>query len=163
MFNFLKNIFGGTQSSPSKKSCCGGCCGEKKSFDLGISDADRVVLQTVADTVVVGKILAIASHPDTSVTKVRVTKCDLGNGLTEQILCGGANIAEGQMVPIATIGTDLGSGFIISERNIRGELSRGMICARQEIGLTEVEAEKGGIWIMPAALESKLGTPVNQL
>lgn len=162
MFNFLKNIFG---SAPTpKKECCGNCqCSGGEALDLGISDEDRAVLQTVADTIVVGKITAIASHPDPKVTKVRVTQCDLGNGATEQILCGGANIAEGQIVPVATIGTDLGGGFIIGERAIRGEVSRGMICARQEIGLTEIETEKGGIWAMPAGLEAKLGTPVNQL
>jgi len=162
MFNFLKNIFGGNKET--KSSCCdgGACCGGK-SVDLGISDEDRAALQVVADSVVVGKIISIRAHKSEKVTKVKVTECDLGNGKTEQILCGGGNIAEGQIVPVATLGTDLGGGFIIGEREIRGEVSRGMICARQEIGLTEIEAEKGGIWSMPSALESKLGEPVNQL
>jgi len=132
-------------------------------IDLGISDVDQAALQVVAETVVVSKILSIRAHKSEKVTKVRVTECDLGNGVKEQILCGGANIAEGQIVPVATLGTDLGGGFVIGERDIRGEVSRGMICARQEIGLTEIEAEKGGIWIMPEALEAKLGLPVNQL
>lgn len=158
MINFLKNIFGGAK----KTECCGGCCGSTE-IDLGISDDDKAALKKAADSIVVGKITAIASHPDPKVTKVRVTQCDLGNGEVEQILCGGANIEEGQIVPVAKIGTDLGGGFVISERDIRGETSRGMICARQEIGLTEIEAEKGGIWPMPAGLEAKLGTPVNQL
>lgn len=160
MFNFLKNIFGGAPES--KKECCGGAC-HSASVDLGINDTDKAALKNVADTVVIGKITAIASHPDPKVTKVRVTQCDLGNGQTEQILCGGANIAEGQIVPVAKVGTDLGGGFVIGEREIRGEMSRGMICARQEIGLTEIEAEKGGIWEMPSALEAKLGMSVNQL
>lgn len=157
MLNFLKNLFG----TAPKKECCGGVC-HSAVVDLGISDADKAALKNVPETVVVGKIIAIAAHPDPKVTKVRVTKCDLGDH-EEQILCGGANIAEGQMVPVAKIGTDLGGGFIIGERDIRGETSRGMICARQEIGLTEIEAEKGGIWELPGELENKLGTPVNQL
>ncbi len=160
MLNFLKNIF---DKKSAKKSCCGGCCQRQKSIDLGISDSDKEALKKVADSVVVGKIVAISAHPDPKVTKVRVTKCDLGNGETEQILCGGANITEGQVVPVAKIGTDLGGGFVISERDIRGEVSRGMICARQEIGVTEIESEKGGIWPLPEQLESCLGRPVNQL
>ncbi len=162
MFNFLKNIFGGAAKPEPKKECCGGSC-QSKAVDLGISDEDRAALQVVADSVVVGKIISIRAHKSEKVTKVRVTECDLGDGKIEQILCGGSNIAEGQIVPVATLGTDLGGGFVIGEREIRGEVSRGMICARQEIGLTEIEAEKGGIWEMPAALEAKLGTPVNQL
>ena len=151
MINFLKNIFGQSQTATGT------------AIDLGISVEDRAALKNVADSVVLGKITAIASHPDPKVTKVRVTQCDLGNGTVEQILCGGANIEEGQVVPVATIGTDLGGGFVISERDIRGETSRGMICARQELGLTEIEAEKGGIWPLPQALEAKLGTPINTL
>ncbi len=158
MFNFLKNIFGGVP----KKKCCGGGC-KNKTVDLGISDEDRAALQVVSDSVVVGKIISIRAHKSEKVTKVKVTECDLGGGKIEQILCGGGNIAEGQIVPVATIGTDLGGGFIIGEREIRGEVSRGMICARQEIGLTEIDAEKGGIWAMPSELESKLGVSVNQL
>lgn len=160
MLNFLKNVFG--PKSDTKAGCCGGAC-HSASTDLGISNADKAALKNVPGTVVVGKILSIRAHSSEKVTKVRVTQCDLGKGETEQILCGGANIAEGQIVPVAKIGTDLGGGFIIGERDIRGEVSRGMICARQEIGLTEIEAEKGGIWEMPSALETELGTPVNQL
>lgn len=159
MFPFLKNIFGGSK----KTSCCGGgCCGSEM-VELEISDTDKTALKAAPDSIVVGKITAITAHPDPKVTKVRVTQCDLGNGETEQILCGGANIAEGQIVAVAKIGTDLGGGFVISERDIRGEVSRGMICARQEIGMAEIESEKGGIWPMAETLESKLGTPVNQL
>jgi len=160
MFSFLKNIF----SSSSKTDCGDACsCSATAPLDLGISDTDKAALKNVADSVVVGKILSIRPHQSEKMTKVRVTECDLGNGEAEQILCGGSNIAEGQIVPVAKLGTDLGGGFIIGERDIRGEVSRGMICARQEIGLTEIEAEKGGIWIMPEAFEAKLGTPVKQL
>ena len=167
MISFLKAFFRSkTDKSEKKESCCGGKCAGRESsglVDLGLSEADKEALKKVPDSVIVGKILSISEHPDPKITKVRVTKCDLGNGKIEQILCGGVNIAEGQIVPIATLGTDLGEGFIIGERVIRGEVSRGMICARQELGLTEVEAEKNGIWPLPESLESKLGTPVNRL
>lgn len=159
MIQFIKNLF---TTSKAPQSCCGGCCTDQI-LDLGLDDADKAALAKVADTVVVGKIISIEAHPDAKVTKVRVTKVDLGNGVTEQILCGGANIEVGQIVPVATIGTDLGGGFVISERDIRGSVSRGMICARQEIGLTEVEAEKGGIWPLNPLAEAGLGMPVNQL
>ena len=161
MLTFLKNLLGGRKQS----TCCGGGCQSSApaSVDLGLPEADMAALKQVPESVVVGKILAIRAHKSEKMTKVRVTECDLGNGEKEQILCGGANIAEGQIVPVAKLGTDLGEGFVIGERDIRGEVSRGMICARQEIGLTEIESEKGGIWVMPAEFESKLGMSVKDL
>lgn len=161
IFSRLKKLLG-FGIVPKKACCCGEGC-SSFSVDLNITDTDKIALKKVSGTVVVGKIMAITPHKDPKITKVQVTQCDLGNGETQQILCGGANIAEGQIVPVAKIGTDLGGGFVIKEREIRSEISRGMICARQEIGLTEIEAEKGGIWVLPFQLESKLGVPVNQL
>lgn len=164
MLKFLKNLFGCTSSGQERSGCCGGGCRNKTTpIDLGISDNDRSALALVDEKVVVGRIVEIRDHKSEKVTKVKVTTCDLGNGQTEQILCGGGNIAEGQIVPVATVGAKLSPDFIIGERDIRGEVSRGMICARQEIGLMAIEAEKGGIWIMPSQLERKLGVPINQL
>ena len=67
------------------------------------------------------------------------------------------------IVPVATVGTDLGGGFVIGERAIRGEMSHGMLCAQAELGLSAESEEKGQIWPLPSALGCKLGMPVNQL
>jgi len=163
MLPFIKSLFG---SKPAPvKSCGGGCaCAAKAApIDLGLDDNDKSTLAGIDERIVVGKIIEIIPHPDPKVTKVRITQCNLGQGKIEQVLCGGSNIAVGMIVPVATVGTDLGGGFVIGERAIRGEMSHGMICAQAELGLSATNEEKGQIWSLPVALESKLGMPVNQL
>ena len=148
MLTFIKSLFNRSTTTDDQ---------------LHLSDQDQATLHSIDDKIVVGKILSIRPHSNEKMTKVQVTKCDLGNGKTEQILCGGTNIAEGMIVPVATIDTDLGGGFIIGERDIRGEASRGMICAKAELGLKDHDEKKGEIWPLPSSLEVKLGTKVNQL
>jgi len=169
MINFFKKLFGIKEPSGSccggaEKSCCGGECEsavESKGANEGVSAEDKAVLANVDPNIVVGKILEIKAHPDASVTRVQITKCDLGNGETAQILCGGVNIAEGAIVPVAKVGTKFSETFQIAEREIRGEKSCGMICSRDEL-----ELSAGGdheIWILPADMEKSLGTPIRDL
>ena len=72
---------------------------------------------------------------------MKVTTVDLGDGVPVQIVCGAANVAAGQKVPVATIGTTLydkeGVAFQIKKGKIRGQESHGMICAEDELGLGE--------------------------
>ncbi len=159
---FFKKWFG----KKSGDTCCGHCKSNQKSdLDLNLSESDKAALKKAAETVVVGKILTIRSHTDPKITKVRITKCAIGSdeGEVEQILCGGINIEENMIVPVAKMGTDLGGGFVIGEREIRGEMSRGMICSREELGLSMPEKEKGGIWPLPPHFEKALGTPLRDL
>lgn len=167
MLSFIKNIFG-PKNPPSNGGCCGkpsGCCGGKtgRRVDLGLEDEDLRKLGLVDEKVVIGKIIKIEPHSDPKVTKVQVTQCDLGEGRIEQVLCGGTNIEVGMIVPVATVGADLGNDFIISERAIRGEMSHGMICAQAELGLSGADETKGSIWALPSILEPVLGAPINQL
>ncbi len=87
--------------------------------------------------VVVGEVLTCVQHPNAD--RLKVTTVDLGNGSPVQIVCGAPNVAAGQKVPVATIGTVLydekGEGFKIKKGKIRGEESHGMICAEDELGL----------------------------
>lgn len=89
--------------------------------------------------VVVGHVLTCVQH--TNADKLRVTTVDLGDGTPIQIVCGASNVAVGQKVPVATIGTKLydkeGNAFEIKKGKIRGEESHGMICAEDELGLGE--------------------------
>ena len=103
--------------------------------------------------VVVGHVVACEQHPNAD--KLRITKVDLGNGEPPvQIVCGAPNVAVGQKVPVATIGTVLydkeGNEFVIKKGKIRGEESFGMICAEDELGLGEGH---DGIMILDEALE----------
>ena len=87
--------------------------------------------------VVVGHVLECAKHPNAD--KLKITKVDIGRGTPLQIVCGAPNVAKGQKVPVATIGTVLydkdGNSFQIKKGKIRGEESYGMICAEDELGL----------------------------
>jgi len=86
--------------------------------------------------VVIGEVLTCKKHPDAD--KLSVTTVDIGGSQPLQIVCGAPNVAAGQKVPVATIGTMVFKGeesFEIKKSKIRGELSEGMICAEDELGL----------------------------
>lgn len=87
--------------------------------------------------IVVGHVLTCEQHPNAD--RLKVTTVDLGTGTPVQIVCGASNVAAGQKVPVATIGTTLydknGDSFIIKKGKIRDMESFGMICAEDELGL----------------------------
>jgi phenylalanyl-tRNA synthetase beta chain len=86
---------------------------------------------------VVGYVKECQQHPNAD--RLRVTKVDVGTGEDLQIVCGAHNVAAGQKVVVATVGTTVyptvGEPFKINKSKIRGEASEGMICAEDEIGL----------------------------
>lgn len=85
---------------------------------------------------VIGKVLTCEAHPDSD--HLHITTVDLGDGQATQIVCGAPNVAAGQTVVVATIGTTLYDGdkeFKIKKSKIRGVESFGMICAEDEIGV----------------------------
>ena len=110
--------------------------------------------------IVVGKVLTCIQHPNAD--RLKVTTVDLGSGEPVQIVCGAPNVAAGQKVPVATVGTtlydDKGDGFKIKKGKIRGEESLGMICAEDELGLG-----KGHEGILVLDEELKVGTPAAEV
>ena len=110
--------------------------------------------------VVVGKVLTCEQHANAD--RLKVTTVDLGAGDPVQIVCGAPNVAAGQKVPVATIGTvlydDKGEGFKIKKGKIRGEESHGMICAEDELGLG---SDHDGILVLDKKL--KVGTPAAEV
>lgn len=105
--------------------------------------------------IVVGEVLTCEQHPNAD--RLKITTVDIGADEPLQIVCGAPNIAAGQKVPVATIGTmlydDKGEGFKIKKGKIRGEESHGMICAEDELGLG-----KGHDGILVLASKFKAGT-----
>jgi phenylalanyl-tRNA synthetase beta chain len=87
--------------------------------------------------IVVGHVLSCVKHPDAD--RLKLTRVDIGLEKPVQIVCGAPNVAEGQMVPVATIGstlyTNAGETLKIKKGKIRGIESHGMICAEDELGL----------------------------
>ncbi|GJQ06578.1 phenylalanine--tRNA ligase beta subunit [Capnocytophaga cynodegmi] len=110
--------------------------------------------------VVVGHVLECEQHPNAD--RLKITKVDVGQGTILQIVCGAPNVAKGQKVPVATIGTKLfdkeGNSFEIKKGKIRGEESFGMICAEDELGLGEGHE---GILILDEKYEP--GTPCSEI
>jgi phenylalanyl-tRNA synthetase beta chain len=111
--------------------------------------------------IVVGHVLTCEKHPDAD--KLKITTVDLGDGNAPvQIVCGANNVAAGQKVPVATIGTKLydkdGNAFEIKKGKIRGQESHGMICAEDEIGLG---TSHDGIMVLSDDLMP--GTPASQV
>ena len=110
--------------------------------------------------ILVGEVLTCVQHPNAD--RLKITTVDLGTGDPVQIVCGAPNVAAGQKVPVATIGTTLyddeGVGFKIKKGKIRGEKSHGMICAEDELGLG---TSHDGILILNKKL--KVGTPAAEV
>ena len=88
--------------------------------------------------IVIGKITSVKKHPDAD--RLKLTTVDVGQSEPLQIVCGAPNVAVNLKVPVATVGTWLYDGddsFKIKRSKIRGEVSNGMICGPDEIGLGE--------------------------
>lgn len=122
--------------------------------DLGLEVEGIETYQSVKgglEGVVIGQVLTCEQHPNAD--KLKVTTVDIGQETPVQIVCGAPNVAAGQKVPVATIGTKLydpeGKEWVIKKGKIRGEESHGMICAEDELGLG---SSHDGIMILDADL-----------
>ena len=127
--------------------------------DLGLEVEGIETYQSVKgglEGVVVGEVLTCMQHPNAD--KLKITTVNIGEDAPLQIVCGAPNVAAGQKVPVATIGTTLytetGEAWTIKKGKIRGEESHGMICAEDELGLGK---SHDGIMVLDASL--KVGTP----
>ena len=98
-------------------------------------EVDSVNKPNIADGVVVGFVKECEKHPDAD--KLNICQVDLGDHCV-QIVCGAKNVAAGQFVPVATVGTTLGEDFKIKKAKLRGADSHGMICSTTEIGLAKL-------------------------
>nr|WP_299033953.1 phenylalanine--tRNA ligase subunit beta [uncultured Tenacibaculum sp.] len=131
--------------------------------DLGLEVEGIETVESIKGSlkgVVVGEVLTCEKHANAD--KLKVTTVDLGNGTPVQIVCGAPNVAAGQKVPVATVGTMLydekGEGFKIKKGKIRGEESHGMICAEDELGLGQ---SHDGIMVLDENLAP--GTPCSEV
>ncbi len=110
--------------------------------------------------IVVGEVLSCEPHPNAD--KLKVTKVDIGADSPSDIVCGAPNVSKGQKVLVATVNSTIhptkGEPFKIKKAKIRGEVSEGMICAEDEIGLG---TEHDGIMVLDTDLPN--GTPAIEL
>jgi phenylalanyl-tRNA synthetase beta chain len=131
--------------------------------DLGLEVEGIETFESVRGSlegVVVGEVLKCVKHPNAD--RLKIAEVDLGNGAPVQIVCGAPNVAAGQKVPVATVGTMLytetGEGFKIKKGKIRGAESHGMICAEDELGLG---SSHDGIMVLDQ--DAIAGTPAAEI
>ena len=118
---------------------------------LAVESVEQVGLPVKG--VVVAKVLRTERHPDAA--KVHRVYVDAGDGVEKHVWCGAFNMQPGDLIPLATLGTNMPDGRVISQRGILGIDSEGMLCSGTELGIT---ADATGIMILPAGLV--LGTDV---
>jgi phenylalanyl-tRNA synthetase beta chain len=126
--------------------------------DLGLEIEGIENYQSVQgglEGIVIGEVLTCEQHPNAD--RLKVTTVNIGTTEPLHIVCGAPNVAVGQKVPVATIGTTLysdeGEPWKIKKGKIRGEVSEGMICAEDELGLG---TSHEGIMVLDASI--KVGT-----
>ena len=131
--------------------------------DLGLEVEGVETIESIKGSlegIVIGEVLTCVQHPNAD--RLKITTVDLGLEIPVQIICGAPNVASGQKVPVATIGTtlydDKGAAFKIKKGKIRGEESHGMICAEDELGLG---TSHEGIMVLDKKL--KPGTPAAEV
>jgi len=126
--------------------------------DIGLEVESVEKVQSVPgglEGLFIGKVLTCVQHPNAD--RLKITTVDVGKGEALQIVCGASNVAAGQKVVVAVDGTTVyptsGEPFKIKDSKIRGEVSQGMICAEDEIGLG---TSHEGILVLPE--DVKVGT-----
>lgn len=131
--------------------------------DLGLEIEGIDAYQSVKgglEGVIIGEVLTCEQHPNAD--RLKVTTVNIGAKEPLHIVCGAPNVAAGQKVPVATIGTTLytleGEAWTIKKGKIRGEVSEGMICSEDEIGLG---TSHDGIMVLDKDI--KVGTPAAEI
>jgi phenylalanyl-tRNA synthetase beta chain len=127
-------------------------------LSISTAEVDGIERRGVADTdgnlglFLVGRVLEAAKHPNAD--RLQLCRVDVGEGEPRQIVCGAWNFGEGATVAVALPGAVLPNGLQLERREVRGELSDGMILAEDEVDLG---TDHSGIMVLP---ETEPGTPL---
>lgn len=107
---------------------------------------------TFDPAIVVGRVLEVEPHPNAD--RLRLCSVDVGSERL-RVVCGASNVAAGQRIALAKVGSHLPDGTKLRKSKIRGVESEGMICSERELGLSR---ESEGIWVLPG--EPPIGAPL---
>lgn len=118
-------------------------------------EVDGLTKIRIPTNVVVGNVISCEKHPNAD--KLNVCQVDVGGNI-QQIVCGAKNVAAGQMVAVALIGSELPGGIKIKKAKLRDVESCGMICSSTELGLPKIN---DGIMILDESIgKLELGKPL---
>ena len=123
--------------------------------DLGLAVEELSHVGQGLDGIVVAEVLATRPHPDAD--RIHLVDVDAGDGEALQVCCGAFNMAVGDLVPLATVGTTMPGGMEIARRKMRGQWSNGMLCSGAEIGMGD---DHEGILILDQG--HSLGVPLTE-
>ncbi|MDA3028264.1 MAG: phenylalanine--tRNA ligase subunit beta [Actinomycetota bacterium] len=133
----------GPFADPSDESSVETLADEMTALGLAVESIDRI--GSGVDGVISAKVLRVEQHPDAA--KVRRVWVDAGEGQERHVWCGASNMAAGDVVALATLGTQMPDGRTIERRGILGIDSEGMLCSETELG---IGSDGSGIMILPA-------------
>ena len=114
---------------------------------LGMAVESMEVIDDL-DGIVVAKVMNTRAHPEAD--RIHLVDVDAGTGEPIQVCCGAFNMVEGDLVPLATVGSTMPDGMEIAKRQMRGQDSNGMLCSAAELGFG---TDHAGILILPADLD----------
>lgn len=121
--------------------------------NLGLAVEELSYVGQGLEGIVVAEVLATRPHPDAD--RIHLVDVDAGDGEALQVCCGAFNMAVGDRVPLAVVGTTMPNGMEIARRKMRGQWSNGMLCSGAEIGMGD---DHEGILILEQGLS--LGVPL---
>ncbi|MEA3020785.1 MAG: phenylalanyl-tRNA synthetase beta chain, partial [Actinomycetota bacterium] len=126
---------------------------------LGTPVEDMTRLGEGLDGIVVAKVLDLRPHPNAD--RMQLVDVDAGDGEKLQVCCGAFNMAVGDLVPLATVGTVMPNGMEIARAKKRGEWSNGMLCSPTELGMG---TDGSGIMVLPPSTTdtAPLGTALKE-
>ncbi|MEL0010793.1 MAG: phenylalanine--tRNA ligase subunit beta, partial [Bacteroidota bacterium] len=126
---------------------------------IGLEEEETITVGANLDGIITGEILNIEKHPNAD----RLSVCTVYNGTDElSIVCGASNVEPGQKVAVAPINSQLpikdekGRPIVIKKTKLRGVVSEGMICAEDELGLSQ---DHSGIMVLPK--DTPVGVPLS--
>ena len=124
-------------------------------FSVAVAEVNGIERRGPADTArfKVGRVLTAEKHPNAD--RLQLTTVDVGGGQTQQIVCGAWNFGAGATVAVALPGATLPNGLTLERRELRGQMSEGMILAEDEVDLG---TDHEGIMVLPDGIEP--GTPL---
>ncbi len=124
-------------------------------IELGLEVDSIEHVGTSVEGVVTARVVSLEQHPDAA--KVQRVHVDPGDGTERHVWCGAFNMAPGDVVPLATLGTTMPDGRTIERRSILGIASEGMLCSAYELGLGD---DHTGIAVLPPGTE--VGVPYGE-